>query len=496
MSDIIDRRVVLGGETRGRGIIGGSRAPLEWVGLLLSALLALPVFLSGPLNWARFGAGVLVLAVAFGMWTPFPGPLGGRSLAAVLTGELRFWVRRTREPVFVPGRRFTVPESVGVVRAADTELPDGTPMVVLRHTNPGRQHFYTAAFEMLGDSAGIEADWQFGESHEGWGRFLATMARQGSLIRTVQTVTRIVPYDTADHSKWVMDRLPAEVDSRLAQSYVELLDQVSGQTEQHRSWVVFRMPVSAAFTLQARRLGQADNGEVRLVTRQLAGLMQRAAGYGLALRPLSEARLSAVMRSLQDPDWPIDKLGGLTFDRAWLPLDQRHRRHVVVASQNGFWFSRTAVVPTDGMEPGRFAPDFLHPLLSDVTPSVVRTISTVVDLVPVHVARSRAKNDVTLDKAASKEASRSVSDGSEEEQLNASTQRLRDLRPGTGHQGADWAMVITIGSPSVEELSIACQQVEDAAEEAHITHLRWLDGDHPAGLVASLPLGRGLEVRR
>jgi hypothetical protein len=49
---------------------------------------------------------------------------------------------------------------------------------------------------------------------------------------------------------------------------------------------------------------------------------------------------------------------------------------------------------------------------------------------------------------------------------------------------------------STDDLAGACRQVEDSAQQAHITGLRWLDGDHAAGLVASLPLGRGLEVRR
>jgi len=492
--DVMDRRVVLGGQTRGRGILTGTRQPLEWAGMAATGLLLVPVLTGGHLGWVQLVLTLLVLGVAFGAWTPFPGPLDNRSVAAHVAGWDRWWSTRRSEPVFVPGERFAYPKAVGLVRPVTVELPDGSPLALVRHANPGRAHFWTACFERIGESAGLVADWEFGAAHEGWGRFLSGLARQGSLVRTVQEVTRVVPYDTADHTRWVMAKVPKDVPAVLGQSYVQLLDLAAEVTEQHRGWVVFRIPVTPVFSLQARQIGR--DAEAVLVAREMGAVIERAAACGLALRPLTESRLAGVLRSLQDPAWPIDRLAGLTFDTAWLPLDQRPRRHVVVRGADGDQLVRSAVVPVDGVEPGRFAPDFLHPLLSGVSPSVVRTISTVTNLVPAHKARSEARQDVTVDRAAKREAALKVTDGSEDEQLTASSQRLRDLRPGTGHQGADWGMVLTVTARSADALATACRQVEDAAQEARITRLRWLDGDQQAGLVASLPLGRGLEVRK
>lgn len=507
MSEVIDRRVTLGGETLGRGIIAGTRSRLEWAGMILTALPVLPLLLGAEFTWWRLLVALVILGAAFLFWTPFPGLLGDRSIAGWIAGEVRFQVQRRREGEFVPawlatqdpsltGVGYTVPAALGVVGAHTVTLATGEQACVLRHSNPGRRHFYTVALEMLGETAGVEAEWTFGSAHEEWGRFCAMLARPTSFIRTVQQVTRVVPYDTADHTKWVFDRIPDGVDDRLAESYVQLLDLVGDHTEQHRSWLVLRLPVSPRFSAAAAMIERGDDGELALVAREVSAAIPRARAHGLEVRALDERRLAAVIRALQDASHPIDKIAGLDFERAWLPQDLRARRYVVVQGEGGPWFTRTAVVPRHGIEAGLFSPDFLHPLLSDVAPSVIRTISTVHDLLPAHIARKQAKNDVTLDRSATAEAASRVTDGSEGHQLTASTQRLVDLGAGKGNHGANWTVFITLAARSEQELATACGQIEDAAEAAHITELTYLDGQQGAGLVASLPLARGMGVHK
>lgn len=516
MSDVVDRRVVLGGETRSRGIIGGARSRLEWWGMTATAAWAVPVILSGAGSWVKMGAAGAIVAAAFLVWTPFHGLLGGRSVAAAAALETRYQLnRRSADAVFVPrylqvaapavatkrGRHkpvaaYDVPPPVGNTRVVGTVSTRVGDLAVVRSSNPGRTHFFTVALEMRGDSVGLESDFDFGRSHQGWGSFCASLAGDASFIRTVQQVTRVVPYDTADHSMWAVRRIPVGTSELLTQSYIELLDQISMHTEQHRTWLVLRLPISPRFALEARRLAAGQDGELMLVRREVEAAMHRAAGYGLALRPLEESRLGAVIRSLQDPDYPLDMVAEMDWTRSWLAWDTRPRREVVVSGQDRSWYTRTGVVSATQVEAGRLSPDFLHPLLSDVAPSVVRTISTVIDLVPAHVARSRAKQDVTLDAGAAREALGRVSDGSEDQQLSASQQRLADLRASTRNHGAGWSMTITLCTPDAADLAAATRQIEAAAEEAHVTSVRWMDGWHAAGLVASLPLARGMAVRR
>ncbi|WP_402378005.1 SCO6880 family protein [Isoptericola rhizosphaerae] len=501
MSEVIDRRVMLGGETRSRGIVAGPLSGLEWAGLALTASPALAVLFGGPFSWPRMLAILAIAALAVGLWTPFPGIFRGRSIAALVAGQVRFLAHRG---VFVPASwpeavegvepsDFTAPAPVGNVRATTITLPTGNPLGVLLHSNQVPGHAYTVAFEMMGSSSGLETEWAFGAAQEAWGNFCAKLVgRPGSHLTGVQEVTRIVPYDTADHSMWIGSRIPKAVDPRLAQSYVELLDYVGGHTEQHRSWLVLRLPITTTFNADALRLGQGEEGRLRLVSREVTDAMDRARDHGLALRPLDEKRLGAVLRALQDPDYPIDQVAGRTFDNAWLPWDARARRHTVVKGQAD-WYTRTARVPLRGIEAGVFPADFLHPLLSGVSPSVVRTISTTINLVPAHRARDRAHSDVTKDTGSRNEAAGRVSDGSEAVQLSLSQQRLDDLRPGTGHHGANWGLTITLCARSEDELDAACRRVEGAAGASHITELEYLDGQQDGGLVASLPLGRGLK---
>lgn len=515
MSEVVDRRVVLGGETRSRGIISGARSRLEWAGMTVTALWAVPLIVGSGGSWLKMGAAGVVVTAAFLVWTPFNGPLGGRSLAAVAAHEVRYQVvRRSVDAVFVPrylqvaapapatkGRRkpvgaYDVPVPVGNARVVGTVTTRAGALAVVRTSNPGRTHFFTVALEMRGESVGLETDHDFGRSHQGWGSFCASLAGDASFIRTVQQVTRVVPYDTADHSMWAARRIPAGTDELLTGSYIELLDQISMHTEQHRTWLVLRVPASPRFVLEARRLSPGQDGELMLVRREVEAAMHRAAGYGLALRPLEESRLGAVIRSLQDPDYPLDMVAEMDWTRSWLTWDARPRREVVISGQDRSWYTRTGVISAAQVEAGRLSPDFLHPLLSDVAPSVVRTISTVIDLVPAHVARSRAKQDVTLDTGAAREALSRVSDGSEEQQLTVSQQRLADLRVSTRNHGAGWSMTITLATPDPGDLAAATRQIEAAAEEAHITGVRWMDGWQAAGLVASLPLARGMAVRR
>src|SRR5690606_23502437 len=136
MSEVIDRRVTLGGETRGRGIITGTRSRLEWYGMVLTALPVLPLLLGAEFTWWRLLVALLILGASFGFWTPFPGVMGDRSVAGWIAGEVRFQVQRRREGEFVPpwaadqdptltASRHTVPAAVGVVGAHTVMLANG-----------------------------------------------------------------------------------------------------------------------------------------------------------------------------------------------------------------------------------------------------------------------------------------------------------------------------------------------------------------------------------
>ncbi|MDO5498633.1 MAG: hypothetical protein Q4F67_03015, partial [Propionibacteriaceae bacterium] len=74
----------------------------------------------------------------------------------------------------------------------------------------------------------------------------------------------------------------------------------------------------------------------------------------------------------------------------------------------------------------------------------------------------------------------------------AARQRHHDLKPGTGVQGAGWAMHITISSQSLDGLRMARDLIEAGCSEAGITGLHWLDDHHGAAMSWTWPIGRGM----
>ena len=77
--------------------------------------------------------------------------------------------------------------------------------------------------------------------------------------------------------------------------------------------------------------------------------------------------------------------------------------------------------------------------------------------------------------------------------LSAARARLEDLRPGSGHHGAGWAGHLTVSAPSREELVDATTKITEAAGNAGIAALEWLDTQQAAAAACTWPLARGMQ---
>jgi hypothetical protein len=64
--------------------------------------------------------------------------------------------------------------------------------------------------------------------------------------------------------------------------------------------------------------------------------------------------------------------------------------------------------------------------------------------------------------------------------LAAARSRLEDLRPGSGHHGAGWAGHLTISARTRDDLIDATAKITEAAGNAGIAALDWLDGQQAA----------------
>ena len=499
------RTALLGGELRGRGLLGGRRTRGENVGLLLGGFIGALTLLGGSITSIITGFVIFGLAVVL-FWR-----FGRRSVAALLVRELR-WLNRRRRLLswFAPAgaeatvrRRGTkvrrrpvparaVPDGVGQVRVLTHEAGTG-PLAIMHHTNANTPHYLSAVMEIDGLSGGLREEWEYDQAAAWFGKLCAALAKESSLVRGLQLINRVVPLDSADHERWIAGRVPDGVPEVLKGSYAQLIRMTASVSEQHRNFIVVRIPLNKRFFATAAAYGKGEEAWCRVVYNEMARVAGLARNAGLRNpRGLGERRLAALLRAVQDPDFLIDDHGDVDLVTCW-QASQATRDAVVY---NDKWHTRIAHIPADAITPEPVHMRWMAPLLTDVTPAVIRTVTVLMDFVPVRKARPQAVSDVAQDRSSARTAANEglVSDGSRELQVTASQQRLHDLRPGSGHHGTNYALFLSVTAPGREELRQACERVEEKASECGIAYLDWYDTEHDTAAVATWPLWRGMEV--
>ena len=76
--------------------------------------------------------------------------------------------------------------------------------------------------------------------------------------------------------------------------------------------------------------------------------------------------------------------------------------------------------------------------------------------------------------------------------LSAANRRANDLRDGSGHHGANWVAYLQVSTPDEDALAHVSGVIEEAADQAGITRLDWLDTVQSAAHATTWPLGRGI----
>ena len=282
-------------------------------------------------------------------------------------------------------------------------------------------------------------------------------------------------------------------------SYDEVVRLVSRSGLMQRHYVVIRWPITPTFLTAAARRGPAQAGWRALMTAEIEAVRSHLASAKLGqVAALNAAQLAAVLRHLQQPSWPIDQVTDVDVDAPWLPSHDELSATITSgpnpAGQPEQWWHRTALIPIDAVETGPRTSLWIAPLLSRMPHPIVRTISLQTQVVPALDARHAARMDVATD-LADLEAQQQRGVLTREELtvgLSAARARLEDLRPGSGHHGAGWAGHLTISARSREELVDATAKITEAAGNAGIAALEWLDTQQAAAAACTWPLARGL----
>jgi hypothetical protein len=508
---MMGRTARLGGEIRRRGLLGGSRSRVGnmVLGSALAVAIVFAVGVSGLL-------GIVVAAVVFGgAWlltrqNPVTGRSPGRELALTLRwrqrqrrGETQLVPVHLATPVLAPRTRAerkvvrswaaSVRDEAPGLEGVEWLEPDGMGPAVLLHHPPGERPYLTVALEVDGQPPGLRSQRDYDRASAAYGRLLARLAREDGLIAGVQSLTHIVPLDSAAHERWAADHIDPAAPPVLIQSYSELVRMTAGVSEMVRHFLVLRMPLTVRFVTEAARHGAGAAGQAQLAVAQAEWVSSLARGADLRNpRLLTNHRLAALLRHLQNPDFPIDQTVDVS-SRTWLRRQQATRRAAVVDER---WWHRVAAIPRSAVTAEPVGTRWIAPLLHGINTPVVRTISVSVAVQPAARARRRAREDLTVDVGERDEAAArgSIDDGSQAVQMSASAQRLADLKPGSGIHGAAWTGWVAVAATSLDDVMQASTTVTDAAGECGIGHLDWLDRRHDEALPATWPVWRGMEV--
>lgn len=401
--------------------------------------------------------------------------------------------------------------------AAYREVPDGVEglqwlrqgpgeTAVALHTPTGEEPYLTVVFAVDGPVQGLHGDAFISEAQYRFGQLLAGWGASSKLVSGVQSLTRVIPVDSAKHEAWMQAELDEDVPDIVIDSYQSVLDELGQSSFVQRHFVVLRFNLTSTFGFAANRRGRGTDGWLTVVDEQVesAGRRLREAMF-TGVRPLSGPQVAAVLRHLQHPDWPIDRASDVTPDTCWFPSHDEWSHTEIVGEypdryepdefhEPTSWYHRTAYLPPAAFEQREVDGLFLSPLLIGLSDQIVRTISTHLHLVPARIAKGRARSDHTADQAERHEQARKgrIMDDEAELAATASARRVHDLSSGSGHHGTSWGGFITISARTVEELREASVKVEEAADAAGITRLLWEDTYQSAAAATTWPVMRGV----
>ena len=492
-----------------RGIVGGLRLRQAAV-LALGCAAALTVVRWSP---GGRGLGLAMGAVAIACVVAF-APVRGRTLeqwAPVLLSWVGLQLRggeqyRTSAPAAGVTSRLDgsglrteadLPEALVGCEILSVPVGDGHDVGIFCDRSLGT---LTGVLGVRVRAFGLLAEAEQERRLARWGRVLAGVARNDSLVRRVCVLERTVPSDGDEMQRYLVEAgdqaLPAS--DPAARSYQALLQSAGDVTQDHELFIAIQVDErrAAAHGRKSRRGPDADAREsaCRVLVRELSTFAARfdptdvvvegalssrmlARAVRLAYDPYGRARanrLALVAPDLASADG--QPFGPIAAETAW----DHYRTDGAV--HRTYWVAqwpRLAVGPA-----------FLSPLL--ITAQAVRSIAVTFEPVPPHRARRAVEAAATSEEADEQlRAERGFRTTARRlKQREATLQREREL--AEGHQEVRFAGYVTVSARDLDELEVACDEVEQSAHQAYLD-LQPLWGQQDVGFTqGALPIGRGL----
>ncbi len=511
----------IGGEAAHRGFFGGTQPKARMVGLGVA-------FVGMLILTPTIGVWGLVIAVAVGLVVILATLRTHRGSLLERRARRRRWARRRvtgtdRFEPFAQGRwdaastalqSSSKPERAAAARelAAMRAHPDGADGMgwlqlssrepgIAWHAPLGEDPYLSVVFAVTGQAHGVESASAMRRAAEAWGLFLASRAAPTNLVGQVQTLTRVLPADSALQEFWVLESLDEHAPQDAIESYDDVLRLTGMDAMVQRHYITVRWPLGPTFLDAAGKYGEGRDGWRGLMRQEIASTIRGLTDARLGdVEPLTARKVAAVILHQQNPTRPIDYLQDVNPAALGLVSQDEFSAHVVddidpVTGDRVRWWHRTAAIRSEDLAVGARNQLWTLDLLIGTDIQFVRSISFHLRLIPKADAKTAARNDLVRDRAdlrSDLERGRIVND---ETRSNASAAERRaiDLGHGSPHQGGEWVGFVTISETTRDGLMRASKALEDVCSTGlGIERLEWLDSYQSAGSGTTWPIARGL----
>jgi len=380
----------------------------------------------------------------------------------------------------------------------------GLPGVAWHHP-VGERPYLSVAFAVSGQLRGVESTAVLTRAATSWGAFLAGRAGTASLVGSVQTLTRVLPPETARQQHWVSLALDPDASVEEQRSYAEVIQATSADAMVQRHYIVVTWPLTAAFVDTAGKYGAGRDGWRALMAAEIDAVQHGLADAHLGqVTALTARQVAALMLHQQDPHRLIDAVRHVDPLVTGVESRDEFSAHVVTTTDAatglaGEWWHRTAAIRADAMAVAPRTQLWLLDLLIGRELTFIRTVSFHIHLVPAIEAKAAARRDVVRDLSdqAADQARGRLGNEDSTVAVTAAQRRRADLASGSHHHGVEWIAYVTVTAPSRDGLAVTCRQLADVcSSELGIDRLEWQDSYQSAASGTTWPIGRGLAPAR
>lgn len=382
---------------------------------------------------------------------------------------------------------------------------------------------FTAVLKISGHSFALLSPSEKQQRISGWSSALASLSREGGIVRRLQWIASTIPDDASAVSEYFFHHKVLDDESDACKSYRNLLQSTGINACRHEVRLAVQIKNDRTIAKVMKQLGGGTVGACAILSRETAALTRILDDVDICVDGvLGPEELYTELRSSISGDEVVHPGSSSTRDAATgSPEDESTAGQFVPGSQHlkctwsrksaesvgreigtspwpiaissqwsrvqtdDFWHATYWIAEWPRIDVGS---DFLGPLLLG---TVRRSVSVTMEPLTPSQAIRQVEHARTADLADSELRRRSgfLTTARRSRESDGVVRREGEL--ADGHASFRFSGFVTISAPTIDMLEEACGITEQHAGQCRL-ELRRLYGDQALAFTYSLPLGRGL----